>query len=288
MNGSSSSSFQWRALTTALVAFAFTMLLVSGIMLFLSPPGRVANWTGWTLLGLSKTQWTGLHIWFSSAFLVMVAFHLFYNWRPLVSYFKDRLTRQVGFRREWMAAAALSAVIAAGTLAQVPPFSTLLAWNEGFKESWEQPADRAPIPHAELLTLQELAEKGGVTLALATERLEASGITGFTAGTVVQEIAGNANKSAQELYAIILTAARTAADGNTAHQPTGEAGGGPGWKTLAQYCSDEGIPVADAIARLAAKGYKAGEQLTLREIAQNNGFAKPYGLIEVIRGQPQG
>jgi hypothetical protein len=34
----------------------------------------------------------------------------------------------------------------------------LLAWNEAFKASRDRPAERAPIPHAELLTLAALAE----------------------------------------------------------------------------------------------------------------------------------
>jgi len=276
--------FQWRALTTALVTLSFLMLLVSGLMMFVSPPGRVANWTNWNLLGLRKTEWTGLHIWFSAVFLVVVAFHLFFNWRPLLSYFKDRFTRRVGFRWEWVAAAALAASVTAGTLVKVPPFSSLLTWNEDIKAIWEKPAERAPIPHAELLTLNELAEKGGTTAAAATLRLEAKGLKGFTADIVVAKIAESAGLSAKQVYDIILTA--PALTGDTAHKPAAGAGGGPGWKTLAQLCADEGIPVADAKTRLTTKGFKVDDKQTLRELAQSNGFQKPYEILEVIRGQP--
>jgi hypothetical protein len=276
--------FQWRALTTSLVAISFFVLLVSGAILFLAPPGRVANWTNWAILGLRKSQWTGLHLWFSAVFLVVVGFHLFFNWRPLLSYFKDRLTRRVGFRPEWLIGAGLSLVVAVGTLKQVPPFSSLLTWNEEIKAIWEKPAARAPIPHAELLTLKELAEKGGTTAAAALLRLEAKGIRGFTADTVVAKIADGSGRSAKEIYDIILTAAAPA--GEAGHKPAGGAGGGPGWKTLAQFCADENIPVDDAKARLKAKGFKFDDKQTLRELAQSNGFQKPYELIEVIRGKP--
>jgi hypothetical protein len=271
--------FQWRALTTSLVALSFVMLLTSGVILFLAPPGRVANWTNWAILGLRKSDWSGLHIWFSTLFLVVVGFHLFFNWRPLVSYFKDRLTRRVGFRPEWLAGVAVTAVVAVGTLKHVGPFETLLAWNENLKESWDRPAERAPIPHAELLTLAALAEKGGVDLAAATARLNARGISGFTGETIVQKIADAAGRPAREIFTIITTAAAAAGE----HATGGRAGGGLGWKTLAQFCADEGIDVATAVTRLKAGGVAADEKLTLRELATASG-RKPYELPELIRG----
>ena len=277
MNDSTSTRFQWRALTSVVVALAFLLLAASGAVLFLSPPGRVANWTAWTILGLRKSEWTGLHIWFSAIFLAGAAGHLLYNLRPMLGYFKDRVSRRVAVRREWLVAAGLCAVVAAGTLAKVPPFATLLAWNEDLKESWDRPAERAPIPHAELLTLAALAEKGGVDLASATARLTAKGVVGFTGETVVQQIAGGAKLSAQQVYDIILTAPK-----ETETHAEGQAGGGLGWKTLAQFCADEGIDATAALNRLASKGIAASETRTLREVA-TAANRKPYELLEIIR-----
>ena len=260
------------------MTLGFSVLALSGLMLFLSPPGRVANWTNWTLLGLRKGEWGGLHVWFGALFLVMSALHVFFNWRPLVSYLRNRAGRSLGFRAEWAVALGLGAVVFAGTRAGVPPFSSLLAWNESFKESWERPAERAPIPHAELLTLAALAEKGGVDPAIATGRLTARGVTGFTPEQVVREIAEHAKLSAQEVYDIIMTAPRAAGE-----HTEGKAGGGLGWKTLAQFCADEGIELTAARARLVAKGLKVDDALTLRELASGSG-QKPYELIELIRG----
>ncbi len=278
MNDSATPPLQWRALTSVLMGLAFLLLTTSGAMLFLSPPGRVANWTNWTILGLRKAEWIGLHIWFSVIFLVGAAGHLLYNFRPLFSYFKDRLTRRVAVRREWLVAAVLCVGIAVGTLAKVPPFATVLAWNEDLKESWDRPAERAPIPHAELLTLAALAEKGGVDLASASARLTANGIAGFTGQTVVQQIAGSANLSAQKIYDLILTGPKEAAGFHV----EGQVGGGPGWKTLAQLCTEEEIDVASAISRLAAQNIPASDKLTLREIAMGAN-RKPYELLEIIR-----
>ena len=41
------------------------------------------------------------------------------------------------------------------------------------------------------------------------------------------------------------------------------------------------------LARLEAKGYKASADLTMREIAVNNGFSRPFELIEILRPPPQ-
>lgn len=272
--------FQWRAVTSVLMTLGFALLAVSGTVLFLAPPGRVANWTNWTMLGLRKSDWGGLHIWFGTLFLAMTALHVFFNWRPLVSYFKNRVTRSIGFRREWAVAAAVCALVFAGTRANVPPFSTLLAWNEDFKESWDRPAERAPIPHAELLTLAALAEKGGVELGAATARLAAKGVSGFTAETVVAKIAEGANLAAREIYDIIMTAPKGAAG-----HAEGKAGGGLGWKTLAQFCTDEGLDLDTVKARLVAKQIKFDDTITLRELAANNG-QKPYDLVEMLRAKP--
>lgn len=286
--------FQWRAMTSVLIAASFLLLVATGVVLFVSPPGRIANWTDWNIVSLTKRDWTGLHIWFSALFLIVAVFHLVFNWRPMLGYFKDRMTRRVGFRWEWLGALAICGMVAAGTLTHVPPFSTLLAFNERVKESWDEPRQRAPIPHAELLTLDELVAKAGLDLATASPRLEAKGIRQFNGETIVQDLAARSGMSAQRLYEIITGApavtgpgrggAGHGAGGGGRGPGGGGGGGGPGRKTLSEFCADEGIKVDDAMRRLSAKGIKAEPGLTLREIAVNHGYNRPYELIEAIRG----
>jgi hypothetical protein len=237
--------FTWRSLTSVLIAGAFAILVLSGVILFVSPPGRIANWTNWAIFGLRKHDWIGLHVWFSVLFLLPAVVHLVFNWRPMLNNFKDRMTRRVGFRWEWLVALAICGGVYAGTRAGVPPFSSLLAFNERVKESWDQPRERAPIPHAELLTLAELAQKAGLEMASVTNRLQAKGITAFSANVVVQELADKNRRSAQQIYEMILAepAQRGAGHGKGQVQGRGQgrggfgggagggAGGGMGWKT---------------------------------------------------------
>lgn len=277
--------FQWRALISVLVALCFLMLAVTGIVLFVSPPGRVANWTDWSILGLRKSEWGGIHIWFGLLFLVVSVWHLALNWRPMLNYFKNRRRRAFGLRKEWLAACGIVAGISIGTKAGLTPFSSLLAWNESIKGSWEKPQTRAPIPHAELLTLRELAAMAGTELPVALVRLEAMGVKDATGDTVVAKIADQAKVPAARVYEIISS--NLAKSGAGGHSPGGGGGagggGGPGNKTLAQFCADEGIEVAVAQERLAARGFKSEPTQTLRELAVAHGLARPFELIEIIR-----
>jgi uncharacterized membrane protein YgcG len=278
--------FQTRALVSVLTGFAFLLLATSGVVLFLAPPGRVANWTDWSILGLRKSEWGALHIWFSAVFVIGVAIHTWYNLRPLLGYFKSRARQRASFRREWIVASVICAVIAVGTLAKAPPFAQLLTWNEEIKESWDQSGQRAPIPHAELLTMAALADKAGVELPAATSRLAARGITGFTADTVVKEFAEKAKISAQQIYQIMGRSGGGGGGGGGVsgnERAGGGQGGGVGSKTLGQLCKDEGIDLTAALDRLRAKGIKANEGAMMREIARAAGDRKPYELLEIIR-----
>lgn len=273
--------FMWRAMTSVLIALSFLILLVTGIILFVSPPGRVANWTNWNILGLRKQEWIGLHIWFSTVFLVVTIVHLAFNWRPLIAYFKDRISRRLGFRREWVMACVICAGVYAGIRAQVPPFTTLLAYNEKVKESWEKPMEKAPIPHAELLSLAELSQKAGLDLTNALNRLQNAGIQGMTSEILVKDLAETNKRSSQEIYQLLLNASGASA---VSQGGNGGAGGGQGRKTLVEYCAEQNIPLNDALARLKAKGIIASEALTLREIAVNNGYTRPYEVLAIIQG----
>jgi hypothetical protein len=46
--------FQLRGFVSLLLTLFFLALSFSGVMLYLTPRGRVANWTGWSMLGLEK------------------------------------------------------------------------------------------------------------------------------------------------------------------------------------------------------------------------------------------
>jgi len=137
MEQNSNMKFNWRAFFSVLSALSFIGMVFTGVILFVIPPGRIANWSGWTLLGLTKHQWVGLHDWFSIIFIVASIFHVYLNWKALVSYFKNKVNKAFALRIEWAFALVICCVVFIGTLVDIKPFSSLLVWNENIKHSWD-------------------------------------------------------------------------------------------------------------------------------------------------------
>ena len=305
MSKDTNKQFNWRAFVSVLTALSFIGMTFTGVILFVVPPGRIANWTGWTLLALTKHQWSGLHIWFSFIFVVASAFHVYLNWKPFVSYFKNKVSKAFALRAEWALALVVCAAVSLGTLGDVRPFSSLVAWNESIKHSWDRSEQRAPIPHAELLTFTELAKQiGDVDLETMLANLKARGIEVNSPDVVLGDLAEACNMTPSRLYDIALGQAspgrgrggprqgggrhgqgsRGAAgpsSGRGQHAATqadagadndlGERGRGFGWMTLKEYCDQMGLDVKTAVQKIEDAGFKAGPDMTIRGIADTAG-----------------
>ena len=268
--------FNWRAFFSVLTAISFIGMAFTGVILFVVPPGRIANWTGWTLLGLTKRQWIGLHDWFSIIFVVASVFHVYLNWKLFVSYFKSKVSKAFALRIEWTLALVVCGVVFFGTLGDVTPFSSLLVWNENIKHSWDSPQQRAPIPHAELLTLTELAEQvRDVKLESMLTNLKARGIEVESTDVVLGELAEDYNMTPARLYDIALgQAGRGRGHGGPEQGERygqGGAGRGIGQMTLKEYCSQMGFDVNTAVKKLQDAGFKASPDMTIRGIADTVG-----------------
>ncbi|MCK4873867.1 MAG: DUF4405 domain-containing protein [Phycisphaerales bacterium] len=148
-----------RSFISFLIALSMLLISFSGIILYLTPQGRIAHWTNWTMLGLDKDAWTAVHMNTCLLFVVGVSLHIYLNWRVLLSYIRRRVATGLHRRWELALATAISAIVVIGTLLGVPPTSTIIRWNDDIKAYWAgQVRTTAPIPHAEGLSLKRLAE----------------------------------------------------------------------------------------------------------------------------------
>jgi len=278
----SKTAFQWRAFISTLTGLSFVAMCLTGIILFVVPPGRVANWTGWTLYGLTKAQWQALHIWFSLLFMVAAIVHIVYNWQCLLRYCQSKVTKAFTLRAEWSLSLVLCVVLLVATLANWRPFSSLVDWGESIKHSWDDPTRRPPVPHMELLTLSALAEQvEDIPLDTMLENLRARNIAVDSPDAIVGELAAAHGMTPETLYNIAIGAAHRG-HGRGAGQPGGGGsgggrgmgggggGGGSGFgrMTLEQYCADAGIDTDAAIEKLRATGVTATRTTTIREIAE--------------------
>ena len=55
--------------------------------------------------------------------------------------------------------------------------------------------------------------------------------------------------------------------------------------TLTEYCESRGLDVQEAQSRLQAKGIQVTAGRTLREIATDNGYDRPFELIDIIEAR---
>lgn len=192
-----------RKLTSFTITFSFFIMSYTGIILFIAPKGRVANWTNWKLFGLDKTEYTNLHVTFMVLFLVGMLFHLYLNYKPLLSYLKNKTRSFSLLNKELIIALLFNVLFVFGTLFYWTPFEQFLDFEDDIKSSWEKKAKKAPYGHAELSSIEEFAQKTGMNAEKIIEKLEAKKIQGARLDKTIEKLAKENGKAPFELFEII-------------------------------------------------------------------------------------
>lgn len=131
-------SFHTRGAVVFFIGLVAAVLLISGIVLFIAPSGRIAHGTRWTLLWLDKNTWVNLHNAFAFLFVVGLLWHLTINWKPLAHYIVSRTTHRLNLTREMLAAAAVVLVVILLVVLKTPPVDGLAYLSSYFRhEFWK-------------------------------------------------------------------------------------------------------------------------------------------------------
>lgn len=274
MTRNASARFRWRAFVTLYVTLSFLLLAASGVVLYVSPPGRVANWSRWTLGALDRHQWQAVHTVLALLFVLAGAFHLWFNWRIFWAYVRSRLAEGIRMKRELALASALVVAIAGLTLADLPPFGAVMDLGERAKDSWSTAGGEPPVPHAELLTLERLAATTQIPLDRVLANLEAAGIRGADPKTTVAALASAHGLTPRDVWV------RLKGQEKAKEIP---AGGGYGSKTVGEVCVQLEIPLEDGLARLRARGIEATADEPMKALAERHG-KRPHDLVEILAG----
>ena len=170
----------WKSMTSFTLTCLFTVMLFSGVMLYVSPRGRTAHWTNWKLFGLGKEEWGALHINISIVFVILIVVHLVLNWKLFYSYLRKKTVTGLNRKNELAMAIVVTVLIAVGSIQYWPPFGFIMDVSESMKDYWEQGSDRAPVAHAEELPIRDFAlqfglEPSDVIDALTEEGYEITG-----------------------------------------------------------------------------------------------------------------
>ncbi len=272
----SAKKFSWKAFISFYIAFSFIVLGLSGIVLYVAPPGRIANWSIWTLVALSKAQWQAVHTIFAFVFLVAAGFHLYFNWKVLVAYVRTKLHEGIRMKWELAAASGIGVLLLGVTIGGLPPFSTVMDVGDDIKNAWAVPASEPPIPHAEELTVDKLAESVKLPPDAARANLQQHGVVVAAPDMTVKQIAEANQLTPQQVYQKIQSAEAPA---------VAPAFGGGGWgrKTVAQVSAEYKVPVEVAIGRLGDAGLTAEGGTPLKDLA-TAAKTTPVEIAKIMAG----
>ncbi len=270
--------FNFRGFVSLYIALSFIIISISGLLLFAAPPGRIAHWSNWNLIALTKEQWQAIHTIFSVLFVIMAAFHLYFNWKPIMAYFRQKIQTHVKMRREFLVASSAIAAILALTLLELPPFQPIMDLSETLTNSWSNEEVEPPVPHAELMTLSELAIQLQMQPNEMRDHLQAAGIElPEDKSTIIRDIAKTNGISPATLYQnIALPGGEPAAKGTSA------AGAGYGRMSVGQLSENIGVMSDVAVKRLAEQGIEANASSNIRELSSENNKL-PVDIVDIIR-----
>jgi len=252
---------------------SLAVLLINSVVLYVVPEGRVAYWSNWTFLGLSKVQWAEQHTTVGVLFLAAGLLHMYYNWNPIVAYMKNKAREIKVFTGPFNAGLALTIVFIVGTYFQIPPMSTIIHFSESFKHAASLKYGEPPYGHAETSSLKMFSQRENLDLEKALDLLARAGIPIDDPKETIKTIAARSGKTPQQIYDLIKPASRAAeAASSEAAVTVFPDMPKPGWgkKKLIDICVEYNLQLDKIITELADLGIQAAGDSTVHEIAANN------------------
>jgi len=269
--------FNWRSFTSLYITLSFMIMIVSGIILFLAPPGRIAHWTYWAILGLTKTEWQSIHIIFTFLFILAGSFHIYFNWKPLMHYIKTKRQVTTKVRTELILAITSSILVFVLTLNNVPPFSTVLNFGEELTKSWEDDYASPPVSHAEKLTLLEFSKTLNIPINKIIQNLNSADISYASEELILEELAMENDLTPNDIYKIIQNNI-----GNKSQSI--QSGRGYGRKSMEDVCKEINIDPEEGLAILNSKNIIAKKSDKLKDIATEHKLL-PMDIFNILINQ---
>lgn len=253
----------------------FLTMSITGIVIYFNPQGRIAYWTDWTLLGLTKSDWGNIHITTSLFFLIAGLFHIYYNWKALTSYIIDKMKSSLKLKKEMAVTLAITVFIVLSGIYQFPPLSYILEWNSYFHEKfWViDKGYEPPFGHAEELSLKAFTKKMDIDLSKAISALKQKGLKVDDNGNMALiSIARENNMTPMHVYAVFkhLEPKIEIKQYTPEEIDAAFAGKGTGRKTIVQFCKETGLELEVAKSRLTKAKIQFDKEDTIKKIAEKN------------------
>ena len=259
-----------RKVVSLTAALSFLGLILTSIILYIVPQGRVAYWAGWKLWGLTKTQWTNLHINLGVLFVLAVLLHIYYNWKPMISYLKDTSKKIRIFTPNFNIAVAVTCVVILGTYFEIPPMSTVIEIGDKISQQANKRYGEPPYGHAELSSLKIFCKRVDLDLNSCLKRLREKGIKVESGKQTVREIARLNGITPQKLYELMKSGFDEGR--RTAVLPLKPS---PGFAKylLTEICQKYRLNLSEILHILSRNGIEARVEMNLKAIAEKNGVS---------------
>jgi hypothetical protein len=256
----------------------FAALLLTSVILYIVPHGRVAYWTDWHLWGLSKDQWGDLHINLGVLFVLAGLLHIYYNWKALLAYMKDKAKKLKICTASFNFALAAVLFVTIGTLQHIPPMSTILHFGEVLKERASAKYGEPPYGHAELSSLRLFARRTDMDLKMALQLLREASITVQGPEQTILQIAQANQTTPKALFEIMKKAIRTQQTAGLPDAPP------PGFGRLSftELCRQYQLDIGKIIQQLARQKINARPEMTMKETAAANNL-DPHALYQILQ-----
>ncbi len=195
--------FNFRAFTTLVIFWSLIIDALSGLVLYTVPSGRIADWTRWTFAGFTKGTWETIHTVFGYIFLIFISMHIYNNWRSILGYIRGKIKKYSKARIEFFLSLLLVMLLLGGTIASIPPFSSIMDLGSLIKDTWPENKDEPFLARAEKLPFDRFVWELGLEPEKAIEFLEKKGIKIKDPGQSLKKAADRNRTSPSRIYILL-------------------------------------------------------------------------------------
>lgn len=196
--------FSLRSFTSITLFFSFFALVISGVAMFIRPEGSVARWIDWSLLGLSKNGWEGVHAFFSIVVVVFSAIHLFFNGKALLRNIFNKWKEGLSRKKELFASIGLVSAVLILSFFRITPVGQIMDLRDNIKHGGYTVSITPPEPDFEKKPFSQVVKSVNMPVDLVLERLRGLGLTIADDQESLEEIAKKNKSTPQAVYLRII------------------------------------------------------------------------------------
>lgn len=276
---------KFRRVVSLTLLISLVPLLVTSVILYIVPEGRVAYWSNWRMLGLSKTQWGDVHINLGWLFLLAGIIHLYLNWKPILNYLRTKAKEFKLFTLEFNIGLLITLFCFIGTLLGIPPLSTIIDFGASFKEAAAIKYGEPPYGHAELSSLKTLATRMGLDPGKVKAELDGAGVQFENPSQSLLEVAKLNNMTPKDVWVIMQKAKPKLQAGEKEPFPDSPFPGFGRMKFI-DVCNTYGLDRERVLAAFAENKITVDLEKSIKEVAEEHA-SDPHALFEILQQAAQ-